>query len=171
MIPIYQIHPMIVHFPIAILIVTFVCDGISIVFKKTALEPISKWGLWIGVPSMGLAALSGWISHRTVPHGPEVYGLIDRHEQLGFWATGIFCLILLARFLWKGKLPPNKLLQGIYLGVFLAGVLTMSLGAHLGGRLVYEHGVGIEKPDSMSPLLKELDQKDTPSEMKDIFGK
>lgn len=145
------LHPLIVHFPIALLLVAplFVVLGMSLrrgrpfFWAALLLMAIGTAGTFLAV-STGEAA--GKLAERT----PQINAVLEHHEELaertrvGFAVlTAIFAAILvLPRVL---RRQPGRGVTVILPLVFLigygAGVVLLANTAHNGGRLVHELGV------------------------------
>lgn len=137
-----NIHPMFVHFPIALLIFSVVCDILGRLFKKDSLENAGWWGLCLGILAIVLTATTGLLAASSVPHIEAAHELMENHEHLQLIAGAIFLILFIVRIVNKTRLPQRTIAFALYIVVALAGIGTMSFGAHLGGRLVYEFGVG-----------------------------
>jgi len=142
-----NIHPIAVHFPIAFLVGAFVCEVIGRAMNNPTMRKTAKWMLLIGTVALGIAAFTGWLGHKTVPHSESSYALIEQHQKLGFISLGFFVAISTVRFWLKPTFQKSRI---VFLGFFtfyLLGLAIMTWGSHLGGRLVYEMGVGVQVVD------------------------
>ena len=54
-----ELHPIIVHFPIALLILGVTFDFLGVALRRWGLTDAATWLLVIGTPSAGVALLSG----------------------------------------------------------------------------------------------------------------
>jgi uncharacterized membrane protein len=146
------LHPLVVHFPIALLLVApiFLIIGIArreqgrpwllAAFLLTVLGTVAAW---VAV-STGEAA--GELAERT----PEINAAIERHQPLGELVrtlftviTLLFAAILFGPGLLRRKLAPRVNLAALilFLGIFGVGALAVVHTGHEGGRLVHEFGV------------------------------
>jgi uncharacterized membrane protein len=131
------LHPQLVHFPIAFLILA---AGLYIASAWKRELQIAAFIVHVaGVLACVAAILSGDADEHHAKAFPD---LLEWHERLGMataWSFG-----LMAVWSWlrraKAKMWEQVLFALLYLG--LLGM--MAYGAHLGGEMVYEHGVGIE---------------------------
>lgn len=134
----HPIHPMLIHFPVAALLGLIATD-LAYVFSDDYFW--ARASLWLA----GIGALGGWIS--------GLVGLIDLvsvsqiRRLITAWCHAILAVMLLslASLNWLFRLEAaevNILPWGLYLSL-LTGVLIAS-ASYLGGRLVYEHAVGVE---------------------------
>lgn len=134
----HPLHPMMIHFPVAALLGLVGADA---GFLWTADPFWQRVGLWLA----GIGACGGWLA--------SVAGMIDllsvRRIRLKItaWCHAILAVMLLslATFNWMLRYRddyPELGLWGLYLSLLTA--LLIALAAFLGGRLVYEHGVGVD---------------------------
>ncbi|MBI3996435.1 MAG: DUF2231 domain-containing protein [Candidatus Omnitrophica bacterium] len=140
---IHYIHPLIVHFPIALLLTAVLLDGLAIILKRPALHRVALWNLCLGTVGAGVAVLTGREAAEVAKHSFEIWKVMEQHQRFGF-ATLIFATLASAlRLVKRDQLPPS--LQAVSLILMLAMAVTLSLGARLGGRLVHEFGVHATK--------------------------
>jgi len=136
-----NLHPLFVHFPIALLSIFFLIDLSGSVFSQTKWRHTASWFLYLGTIFAGLTVLVGFHAADTVAHGEDVHEIMETHEHLG---VTIFCL---TGILSVWRLIARSLLQGVanILYLFFAGVLSILLifTADLGGLMVYKYGVAV----------------------------
>jgi uncharacterized membrane protein len=149
MISIALIHPMLVHFPIVLLITAVTMDIIVLLFKKDlagrhCLPLVALSALLLGTLSAGLAAIFGDIAlDKAVSLGFPI-GPLETHETLALITIAVFGLQCLLRLLavWRGYS-----LQGIigWVSVLpgIVGVGLLITTAYYGGELVYHLGVNV----------------------------
>lgn len=132
-----NIHPLLVHFPIAFLSLFIAIDLIGTATKKSDLRKFAGNLLYLGTLFAGLTVWAGFHAAETVPHGHNVHDIMERHEHLGISILGLS----LALSAWRLRRPVEGF--GIYnvLSIILAGVLIF--GADLGGLMVYKYGVAV----------------------------
>lgn len=133
-----NIHPLLVHFPIAFLSLFIAIDLIGTATKKSDLRKFAGNLLYLGTSFAVLTVWAGFHAAETVPHGHNVHEIMERHEHLGISILGLS----LALSAWRLRRPVEGF--GIYnvLSIILAGVLIF--GADLGGLMVYKYGVAVE---------------------------
>lgn len=134
------LHPVVVHFPIALLIVSVALDACGVGFRRASLTQAGFYTLIIGGLSMAAAVLSG---PGSAARDAASLTLLHRHEL--FAALTVLCCLILV-----GMRLGN--VEGLYgtgaVGYLaLGGVLIVSvvLTGYFGGQLVYEHGVGVTR--------------------------
>lgn len=142
MIEIYLIHPVLVHFTIALFSLSVLFDIIGRISKKESFHIAS----WLNLIGGGLAVIAtvifGVIAESRAPHTAAGHELIEIHETIGFIVLGIILVLAIWRFILKGKLPIKGL--AVYFVISVLGVFLMFAGAYYGGEMVYSHGYGVK---------------------------
>ena len=148
-----ELHPLVVHFPIALLLVAplFVLMGAlwprrtGLYFLGCALILIS-----VGTLAIFVSLSTGEASSKAIVQTPALASRIGQHEDLAettAWVflslTAIFSamfygLVLVQK---KGESPLARSLPLIYLVLYVAGAVLLVQTAHRGGQLVHEFGV------------------------------
>ncbi|WP_236994034.1 DUF2231 domain-containing protein [Methylomicrobium sp. RS1] len=136
-----NIHPMLVHFPIAFLSAFFLLDLAGSLFRKPVWRAVASWLLYLGALTAIFTAAAGLIAANSVAHGGDVHGIMDRHEH--FMLTVLILSLLLSawRALQGGAIEGAANTLFLILAAVMAGVLV--LGADLGGLMVYRYGVAV----------------------------
>jgi uncharacterized membrane protein len=136
-----NIHPLIVHFPIALLFGAALLYVLAWLARKS--ESLAWSGLWmLGLGTIGAAAAvaSGLYASEGVMIAPSVrqHLLLD-HEHI---MIGVLVLSVIL-FIWAWLSRPFPVRGGLIflllLGVLLA---ALTVGADFGGRLVYDYNAG-----------------------------
>lgn len=137
-----NIHPLLVHFPIAFLSAFFVLDLIGALAKKQHWRNVASWLLYFGTVAAVFTVTAGFIAAATVAHGEEVHAIMERHEHFGV------SVLSLATVLSAWRLKSGGVIEGGANSFFLilAALLCvlMMLGADLGGLMVYKYGVAVK---------------------------
>ncbi len=134
------LHPMIVHFPIALFIVAFFLQILALIFKEERLSQTAWHCFLLGTAATPLVVWSGleeaeeW---RLATH--QVFLL---HKNLAF--TTLFSSLCSFAILLIIKKKSARLFQVCFPVCLCAIVSAVILTAHYGGRLVYEYGIGME---------------------------
>lgn len=136
-----NVHPMIVHFPIALLIAFFALEVAGALLRRPALKAIAGGMLYLGAALAVVTAGAGLIAESTVPHGQEVHEIMEWHKRIGLTVTAL----ALTLATWRAFAGPLRSVMARALYFFLAGLMVVLLcfGADLGGLMVYQYGVGV----------------------------
>ncbi|MCY4223772.1 MAG: hypothetical protein OXF06_02945 [Bacteroidetes bacterium] len=155
-----NVHPMIVHFPIALLITAFVVDVIALFFRRaTFLVKTSTILYVLGALGTLASVISGEFAIETVEVTGQANTILHDHEETGEFAMKFFLVYAALRVVlwWWLKFRmivwiPLAVIGGI-------GLFPLFQASTLGGQLVYQQGVGIAMVDSMSARLKEMESE------------
>ncbi|WP_368408533.1 DUF2231 domain-containing protein [Caldimonas mangrovi] len=134
----HPLHPMMIHFPVAALLGLVAVDVAYLMSR----DPFwARAGLWLA----GVGAAGGWIA--------SLAGLVDlvtvapvRRLVTG-WCHAVIAVMMLslASMNWLLRFGDDQALVipwGLYVSLLTAAMIA--LAAYLGGRLVYEHAVGVD---------------------------
>ena len=140
---IISIHPLFVHFPIALLLLSAVFYGAGALFKNENLTQAGRWTLYAGMLSAVIAVLTGIKAESTVEHDEEAHEIMELHEKLGYIILALSAALSAWTLAVKSAIPSKGRI------VFFAGLIVLSLviiqQADLGGRLVFLKGIGVGK--------------------------
>ncbi len=137
-----NIHPLLVHFPIAFLSAFFAVDLLGTLAKKAQWRSVASCLLYLGTVAAVFTVLAGFNAASTVAHGQNVHDIMENHEHFGV------SVLTLATVLSAWRLKSHGLIQGganvLFLILSALLFLIMSLGADLGGLMVYHYGVAVD---------------------------
>jgi len=136
-----RIHAALNDLPAALLVAAVVFDLLGAFLKRDSLKTAGFWTLVAGVLGGIAAAISGLIAKEAAPLGTEAHGVAETHGTLAFIVLGLFALLALWRVVRRGVWSDKE--QPVALTAAVIGVALMTFTAMLGGRLVFDHGVGI----------------------------
>jgi len=137
------IHPMFVHYPIAMWTTSVITDLLFYFFRNPSLILISKFLIAAGIVGAILAAIPGIIDWWTITD-PVVTKIANWHARLNIAALVLFGASLYLRMKNYGAPMVGSHLK-IPLAFSLVGWLLMAISASLGGKLVYEHRMGVKE--------------------------
>lgn len=145
----YDLHPLLVHFPVAITIVVCGLEWGRWLLDRERLLNAGFWGgatplLFLGLLGAIVAVISGLISEKGITATPELHKLIDTHQLLAFIAAGGLALLTFWRIGLRGEFPRKHAI--LYLLLLLVVTVAVGAAAFYGGLMVYEHGAGVNIP-------------------------
>ncbi len=137
-----NLHPMFVHFTVALLSMSVAFHVLDFVTKGTKAQwcILAQWNLWLGAGFAIVTVLAGFYAYNTVAHDDPSHAAMTLHLR---WALPTL-LIFLALAVWSfmsaraGKVASMPFL----LVLVVAGGLLLSTAWH-GAELVYRHGLGV----------------------------
>ena len=142
MIPTSHLHPMLVHFPIALVLIGFLAEVAFLFYKKeVCLSKMGYYLLIIGTLSAGVAWLSGDLF--TSEMDGEAGKIREIHE---LFATITLCLLLATSVLRSFLLlrhVENQNLDRLAFLLFGLAAISVSITGFFGGNLVYTYMLGL----------------------------
>ena len=145
-----EIHPSIVHFPIAVLPLALGADLLGRLTGSRALSNAGRVLMPIAAAGAAVSAVTGLIAQEEVEASGVAADILVTHRNLNLSLTAITALMAARRW------SEDEAGAG-YLALGLAGLGALSYSAYLGGKMVYEHGLGVKPADGLrtgdSPAL------------------
>lgn len=148
-----NLHPAVVHFPIALLPLAWLLDLVSVVRRNSPFWDRSATLLYaLGAAGAALAVRAGEQAADTLVGVPAVVQPdIGRHSDSAHLALYLFAALAVARIvLWWRDRQAERLTRVAFRAGLLAtgiyGLITLALAADQGGALVYRHGLGVTGP-------------------------
>ena len=136
------LHPAFVHFPIALVVFSFLADVLGRLFNKTSLRAAAFWSL-IGALVFGaITATTGYYDMvRTRDVLGDTFRYVDFHLDVGLILVG--AVIVLTAWRWFVYARRDRYPGVVYLiAAFLVMGLVLFQGWY-GGEMVYTQGAGV----------------------------
>lgn len=147
---VWEIHPALVHFPIALLLSAVAVDVFAWWRANESLNRVATGLLIAGVVAGWLAANFGLLAFYTVPaHTHEAHHLMFWHIGAAVSMLTLFTWLAVVR--WFHRAEPITRIRHV-IGM-LGAALLMTTGA-LGGYIVYHGGAGVE-PELLAESVRE----------------
>jgi len=146
-----NIHPLIVHFPIAFLSAFFFLDVVGSLFQNENWRRAASILLYFGAVAVLCTVAAGLQAAETIPHGDAVHKIMEQHEHLGFTVAFLTVILAVWRIIAGEKL--KRFANFLHLGVAALILIVMTMGADLGGLMVYKYGVGVDTSVSRKSLV------------------
>lgn len=152
------LHPLFVHFPIALLTLS------TVVVLLYRLKLIPRWNKGLAFMALALlvpGTLLAWVSVITGVQADNVVGrevcdptVLEDHERFAYLTAWLFTgvtLLEIALQSWKRSIfDPGRKLRKIFstLSILLAlgGAVSISYVGHLGAKLVYQQAAAVHQP-------------------------
>jgi len=138
----HPIHPIVVHFPIALLCASVAFDALSSRWPDGGLRETSLYTLLAGVMGAALAVVTGGMEEELAERAGAPESVLELHESLGSVTLVVFVALLGLRLAMQwGWLKGSRRFT---LGLGAIGILILTLTGYWGGELVYTYGIGIQ---------------------------
>lgn len=141
--PVAPIHPIFVHFTIALTSFSVICDFAGLYFQSESLYNTGWWALATSAIITLFTIASGFISRtRIAMEEGTALAFLRTHMALG----PIFYGLLLIMTVWRASFWQAKSgLSGWYLLFATVVLLVMLIQGYLGGELVYRFGAEVKR--------------------------
>ena len=139
-----HLHPMIVHFPIALLIVGFFSDIVGLVTKREFFTQAGFYLFILGALGVIAAFISGGQAGSGIVEEGALKNALDMHAgaaTLTIWFVSIAVVFRIALFLLKKF---SGVLKMVSLVLGLLAVMAIARTGYYGGELVYKHAAGVQ---------------------------
>ncbi|MFL0763303.1 MAG: DUF2231 domain-containing protein [Prochlorococcus sp.] len=133
------IHPIVVHFVIAMALISVVFDMIGALTKRSNLFEVSFWNLLMATLAIFVAIIFGQVEAGLAsPYGAS-RDILNFHSTIGWSLAGVLAVLTSWRYVARQK-DPNILPKGFLIldGLLAALVVTQ---VYLGDKLVWIYGL------------------------------
>ena len=134
-----HLHPMVVHFPIALFITSLVFEIVSLVSTS---QNLHKAAIYMYVT----AALVTPLIVRTGMEEAAKIGLnhpiLTQHRQYALWL--MWTSLMSLPVLWFTDQWLKKYFKVLFIAFLIASAIFVSFTGDKGGRMVFEYGIGVE---------------------------
>jgi uncharacterized membrane protein len=156
------LHPLVIHFPIALLLVAplFVVLGLVLRKHATALFGAALLLMLLGTIAAFVAVSTGEAASDLAERSAGIEPVLEEHEELAETTRTVFAILTLvfaamlaAPWLLRRKVPvaATVVANVVFLAMYTGGATLLVRTGHQGGLLVHEYGVRALLPASMLP--------------------
>lgn len=133
-----HIHPMLVHFPISLVIIGFLADLVLIIYKKELW--LSKAGFYLLVTGT-IAAIFSLLSGSlfTSELSGEAGEIRETHEMMAWITVVILVIASVFQMILNIRKADSRYFRIISLWLYGLGALSVSITGFYGGTLVYNY--------------------------------
>jgi len=135
------LHPMLVHLPIGLLAAAFLFELLYLLRRHDSLRFASRATFFLGCMGAIVALASGFLADNELGHGYAGHDLAHTHRNWMIAGTSVWALVSALMIKFKSATEKSKVMHFLIYGVTAT---VFFFGAHIGGELVYDHGVGIK---------------------------
>jgi len=145
------LHPMIVHFPIALIIVGFIAEILSFFWKKEFFSTSAFYLLILGSVGVIAAYITGQNAGEGISEAGALSRALETHEEaaeLSLWIISVAAAVRIVLFIFKKY---TGVFKAAGFGLFLLAVVSIVRTGHYGGQLVYKHAAGVQIDYGFTP--------------------
>lgn len=136
-----NIHPVFVHFPIALFPTTLLFYFVGIVWKKEKFIFAGRIALALTFLSTALTVTTGLLAEGSFPHSDVIHNMMETHEKIGIAGLILSGILFLWSF-WKSEGFPKARI--LFLALLALATLAVLQNADIGGRMVFVEGAAVK---------------------------
>ena len=136
------IHPIVVHFVIAMVLFAVICDAIGYLTKNTRLYEVGWWNMVFATVSIFVAIIFGQLEAGLATPYAAAAGDLNLHTLIGWSLSAVLAVITGWRYIIRLKSPES--LPTTYLGFNALLTILVLFQTYLGDKLVWVYGLHTE---------------------------
>ena len=138
---VFNVHPMFVHFPIALFPSALLLYGLGIVLNWRAACVAGRACLYLAAASTVVAVATGLLAQDTFPHNERIHHMMQTHRTLGILLSLTSVPLVVWSFLHQAQRP-----RGAYpfLALLVFGTYVALQNGDLGARMVFIEGAAVK---------------------------
>lgn len=143
-----DLHPAVVHFPIALICLYIFIELINMFLKERELKKYALIVLLLGIISGIISVLTGNQAYQNLLENPNLtvhhIQLISEHELYATITIWYFALILIINYYLFIKKKNESRMHYLFILFIILGAIILYYTASIGGSLVYDFGIGTD---------------------------
>src|SRR5438552_1077336 len=144
----HPLHPMLVHFPIGFFLLSLLLDLASLAFPAIPhLVRDAFYAMLLGVVTALIAAVPGFVDYTDIRSDHPGKRTATAHLTLNLIVVALYGINLGVR---SSSLADPRISIGALI-LSLVGIALLSASGYLGGRLVYDEGIGVGRHKRRTP--------------------
>ncbi|MGB7417274.1 MAG: DUF2231 domain-containing protein [Thermosynechococcaceae cyanobacterium] len=136
------LHPIVVHFVIAMVLFAVLCDGIGYFTKNTRLFEVGWWNMVFATLSIFVAVIFGQVEAGLAMPYAAATGDLSLHTLIGWALSGVLAAITGWRYILRLRKPDALPIP--YLGMNALLTVIVLFQIYLGDKLVWVYGLHTE---------------------------
>lgn len=132
-------HPIVVHFVIAMVLFAFFCDVVGYLTRNPRLYEVSWWNLCFATVSIFVAIVFGQLEAGLATPYEAATSTLNIHTLIGWSLSGIIAAITGWRYILRTRDPQSLPLPFLGLGSLVLVLVTYQI--YLGDKLVWVYGL------------------------------
>ena len=145
-----NLHPLIVHFPIALFLTAVICELAGYFLNSKVLTTVALVNSTLAAVAGIAAVITGLLASQIVPATGDVRTVMESHRTMGYLVLASASAFASLKFYAHYKQTDRYLITQI--GIGLLGIVITLLAAHEGGQLVYRHRVGVQAVEKQKSI-------------------
>ena len=138
---VFNLHPVFVHFPIALVPTALLLYFLGIALKKSWLNMAGRSMLYLALISSVVTIATGLAAQSSFPHNEIIHHMMQTHRTIGLVLAGVLVVLTLWSF-WQAEHRPRA--AWAFLGVLACATYLVLQNADIGSRMVYVQGAAVK---------------------------
>lgn len=125
-------HPLVVHFPVALWLTSFLFDILGLWRKQPFFAAVSRYLIGLGLLGAAVSIAVGFVDYVSLVASGIGQAFVDQHRvhsTLAYGTTALYAGLFVARWRWA-RLPSS-----LSLAASLVGAVLISTTSYLGGEI------------------------------------
>lgn len=160
-----NLHPMIIHFPIALILVILACDSIGFFLKRKSFFEVGTVLSVFALAGAIAALISGLAAEDSAWQIAQAHKLLEDHEIAAYIFVGFMAIYTAFRIVFRQKITEK--LGWLSLLLALWGSAIVARVGYLGGEMVFRYGTAVKQAEIQTnradSLAAILDSNNRPS--------
>lgn len=133
------LHPIVVHFVIAMVLFAFFCDVVGYFTRNSRLFEVSWWNLFFATIAVFIAVIFGQVEAGLAMPYEAVTQTLNVHTLIGWSLSGIIATVTGWRYILRSRDPKTLPLPFLGVGALVFGLVLYQV--YLGDELVWVYGL------------------------------
>jgi uncharacterized membrane protein len=133
------IHPIVVHFVIAMVLFAFLCDVIGYFTRNQRLFEVSWWNMFFATISIFIAIIFGQFEAGLAEPYDASQSVLNLHTLLGWSLSAIIAAITAWRYVIRSRTSQKISIYYLAAGLFLT--VLVGIQVYFGDKLVWVYGL------------------------------
>lgn len=170
-----NIHPMLVHFPIAILSIAILFDFVSFFFDRDNTwwtQKATAFLYGIGAVAAIIVYYTGTVAADSVMLPAKAQSVLSEHANMAWytiWFYGIYAVARIAAVSMVGQHYQRQIHIGFFLVSLVGMFLLYETGDH-GAEMVFKYGVGVQAAEVENPVEHQHEEGENSAVSQDSTG-
>jgi uncharacterized membrane protein len=125
-------HPLVVHFPVALWLTSFLFDVLGLWRKQPFFAAVSRYLIGLGLIGAAVSMTAGFVDYVGLVAGGIGQAFVDQHRThsaLAYGTTALYAGLFVVRWRW------DRLPSSLSLAAALVGAVLISATSYLGGEI------------------------------------
>lgn len=149
------LHPVVIHFLMALPVVVLLLELMNMMMKKKAVGGVSFFLILLTMVAAVGAFVTGVTDGQDAAFTDAAKTALGDHKLLGTYLMLGSALVLLLKLL---SMTGNKILKGLYLLSLIGFIVVMFKQGNDGGALVYKHGLNVQAVTTLDDKVFDLEE-------------